>query len=69
MKSARRRFGVAALFLLIAATVAWSRCAPGAAPAGQPHLVTMDAAALDGLRSDFNRHVEETRLILLLSPT
>jgi len=29
----------------------------------------MDAAALDGLRSDFNRHVEETRLILLLSPT
>ena len=55
MKNTRRTFGVAGLVVLIAA-VAWNyRLAPGEAPAGQPALVTIDAASLEGLRADFNR--------------
>jgi hypothetical protein len=69
MKKARRRIGVAGLVVLIGAAVAWYRFAPGEAPAGQPPLVTLDAAALDGLRADFNRHFNQTRVIVLLSPT
>jgi hypothetical protein len=69
MKHTRRTFGVAGLVVLIAAVAAWYRLAPGEAPAGQPTLVTIDAAALEGLRADFNRHANETRLIVLLSPT
>jgi hypothetical protein len=69
MKNTRRTFGVAGLVVLIAAVAAWYRFAPGEAPAGQPALVTIDAAALEGLRGDFNRHANETRLIVLLSPT
>jgi hypothetical protein len=69
MKNTRRTFGVAGLVVLIAAVVAWYRFAPSEAPAGQPALVTIDAGALEGLRADFNRHANETRLIILLSPT
>jgi hypothetical protein len=57
------------LVVLIAAVVGWYRFAPGDAPAGQPPLVTMDAAALEGLKADFNWHSNETRVIVLLSPT
>jgi hypothetical protein len=69
MKNARRTFGVAGLVLLMAAAVAWYRLAPGEAPVGQPPLVTIDRAAIEDLRADFNRYANETRLILLLSPT
>jgi hypothetical protein len=69
MKNARRKLGVAGLVLVSAAVIAWYRFAPGEAPAGQPPLVTIDAAALEGLRTDFNRHANETRVIVLLSPT
>ena len=69
MKNARRTFGVAGLVVLIAAALAWYRFAPGEAPAGQPSLVTIDAAALEALRAEFNRNANETRVIVLLSPT
>jgi hypothetical protein len=69
MKNTRRTFGVAGLVVLIAAALAWYRFAPGEAPPGQPSLVTVDAAALEGLRTEFNRTANETRLIVLLSPT
>jgi hypothetical protein len=69
MSNARRRFGVAGLVVLIATAVAWYRFAPGEAPVGQPPLVTIDAAAVEGLRADFNRYANETRVIVLLSPT
>jgi hypothetical protein len=69
MKNARRTFGVAGLIILIAAAVAWYRFAPGEAPVGQPPLVTIDASALESLRADFNRYSNETRVIVLLSPT
>ena len=69
MKNGRRTFGVAGLVVLLAAMVAWSRLAPGEAPVGQSRLVTIDAAALESLRADFNRYANETRVIVLLSPT
>ncbi len=69
MENARRTFGVAGLVVLLLAAVAWYRFAPGEAPAGQPPLVTIDPQALEGLKADFNRHSNKTRLILLLSPT
>lgn len=69
MKNVRRSFGVAGLAVLLVAAVAWYRFAPGEAPAGQPPLVTIDAEPLEGLRADFNRHGNETRLVILLSPT
>ena len=69
MKNARRTFGVAGLVILIAAAVGWYRFAPGETPAGQTPLVTLDTEALAGLKADFNRHANETRLIVLLSPT
>ena len=69
MKNARRTFGIAGLVVLIAAAVAWYRLAPGEAPGGQPPLVTVDAAALESLRADFNGDANETRVIVLLAPT
>ena len=69
MKNARRTFSVAGLVVLIAAAVAWYRFAPGEAPPGQPPLVTIDATALEELRVEFNRNANETRVIVLLSPT
>jgi hypothetical protein len=69
MKNARRTFGVAGLVVLIAAVVAWYRFAPGEAPPGQPPLVTIDAATLEGLRTEFNGNANESRLIVLLSST
>ena len=69
MKNTRRTFGAVGLIALIATAVVWYRLAPGEAPVGQPPLVTIDAAALEGLRTDFNRYSNETRVIVLLSPT
>ena len=66
MKTSRRTFGVAGLVVLIVAAVAWYRFAPGEAPPGQPPLVTIDGIALEGLRAEFNRTANETRLIVLL---
>lgn len=68
-QNTRLTFSVAGLVVLIAAVVAWYRFAPGEAPPGQPPLVTIDAGTLEGLRADFNRNANETRLIVLLSPT
>jgi hypothetical protein len=68
MKNARRTFGVAGLVVLIAAA-AWYRLAPGETPVGQSPLVTIDAAALERVTADFNRYPNETRVIVLLSPT
>ena len=66
---ARWILGVAALVAVGAAAAAWYRLAPREAPPGQPPLVTMDAAALETLKADFNRSANEVRVIVLLSPT
>ena len=69
MKNARRKFGIAGLVVLLAAVAAWYRFAPGDVPAGQPALVSIDAGTLEGLKAEFNRNADATRLIVVLSPT
>jgi hypothetical protein len=63
-----RTFLVAVLGVLLGA-FAWYRWAERHTPAGQPPLVTLDAAALDTLRSEFNAHADKVRIVVLLSPT
>jgi hypothetical protein len=69
MNNARRTFSIAGLVVLLAAVAVWYRLAPGEAPAGQPPLVTIDSGTLEGLKTEFNRNADATRLIVLLSPT
>ena len=69
MNNARRTFSIAGLVVLLAAVAAWYRLAPGEAPAGQPPLVTIDSGTLEGLKAEFNRNADATRLIVVLSPT
>lgn len=69
MKIRRRTFGLLALVIVLATAFVWYRFTPGEPPAGQPALVTLDATSLQTLRSDFNRDVNQYRVIVLLSPT
>ena len=69
MNNARRTFSIAGLVVLLAAVAAWYRLAPGEAPGGQPPLLMIDSGTLEGLKAEFNRNANETRLIVLLSPT
>jgi uncharacterized membrane protein len=69
MNNARRTFSIAGLVVLLAAVAVWYRLAPGEAPAGQPPLVTIDSGTLEGLKTEFNRNADATRLIVVLSPT
>ena len=44
-------------------------CGPGATPTGQSPMVTLNEQSLQTLRQDFNASADQTRVILLLSPT
>jgi len=72
--SLRRVFVAAAVALLSLAAIAgagflWFKNAPRRTPAGQPALSRLDAATLPAFRDAFNAQSDETRLIVLLSPT
>jgi uncharacterized membrane protein len=72
--SLRRVLVVAALALLSIAAIAgaglvWLTQAPRRTPVGQPALSRLDAPTLPAFRDAFNQATEETRVILLLSPT
>jgi hypothetical protein len=69
MKNRRRTFGLLALLIILAAAFVWYRFTPGDAPPGQPALATVDTTSLQTLRADFNRDMNQARLIVLLSPT
>jgi hypothetical protein len=49
--------------------LAWVRFATHETPAGQLALATLDAGSIATLKGDFNRAADETRIIVLLSPT
>lgn len=66
--SRKRLVIVAAIAVVLASLAAW-RFAPSDVPTGQPPLATLDAASLEGLRADFNRHADHVRVVVLLSPT
>lgn len=59
---------VAAILVLLA-SAAWMRYGGRRMPAGQPVLAELNASTLDTLRADFNDAADQTRIILLLSPT
>jgi len=60
-----RRWWFGVPVLLVGAGL-WYNLAESRAPQGQPPLTVMDLSAL---RNQFNGSVNETRVILLLSPT
>ena len=61
-----RRRWLWAVPALIVAVALWYNFAGSRTPAGQPPLAAMDLAAL---KADFNRAADQTRVIVLLSPT
>jgi hypothetical protein len=70
----RRVFFTLTVALLAIATIAgagfvWLKHSPRRTPAGQPALSRLDAATLPAFRDAFNAHADETRVIVLLSPT
>jgi hypothetical protein len=67
----KRRLLIPLLVVLaaIAGMFAWVQFATHDTPAGQPPLAALDAGSLGTLKADFNRAVDETRMIVLLSPT
>jgi hypothetical protein len=69
-----KRTSVALVIVLVTATmiVVLGRMyftSTGHTPADQPALVEMNGAAVEALRTDFNRASASLRVILLLSPT
>ena len=58
--------GVVGAAVLIGAWVAWG---PSHAPAGQPPLVSLDAANFTQLQKVFNDDAGKIRVVALLSPT
>ena len=56
--------------LVVAAVVAVSgACGPGTAPVGQPPMAVITRDSVESLREAFNHTSDQTRVILLLSPT
>lgn len=62
---ARRYF----LIMLLATMVATLACGPGTAPAGQPAMALLTSDRLESFRDAFNQASDQTRIVLLLSPT
>lgn len=54
---------------VLAATLFWFFFGTHSTPAGQPPLFEISASALDQFKSEFNQASDETRVVLLLSPT
>ena len=59
---------VSLLILIVVATCAWIMLARDRPPA-EPQLTEIRHDSLDDFRADFNRSSNQTRVILLLSPT
>ncbi len=63
-----RKRAIAAVLLIVLGAGAWYFAQPHV-PAGQPPLVTLDAASLATFREAFNRDADHVRVIILQSPT
>jgi hypothetical protein len=69
MKNPRRTLGILAVFVVLVLSAAWFLLGPGETPPGQPPLFALNSESLQSLRADFNRDVDQPRVIVLLSPT
>jgi hypothetical protein len=65
----RRRLVILLVVVLIAGAWAWTRFGSHDVPAGQPPLAYLGPASLATLKAGFNRAADQTRVIVLLSPT
>ena len=65
----RRKLILLLVVVSIVGALAWMRFATHDAPAGQRPLASLDLASLVTLKAEFNRAANETRIIVLLSPT
>ena len=66
MKKRTVAIGIAVLVIVAALVYALAGHRP---PAGQPPLADLTATGLPAFQEEFNRHADEVRVILLLSPT
>lgn len=57
------------LLALLVPVLGVGACGPGAAPGGQPPMVVMTEQAMETVRQQFNQAADQTRVVLLLSPT
>jgi hypothetical protein len=69
MTIGRRKWIGLAIVAMVLAAAAYRYFGTHNVPAGQPALVTLDAASFETLRADFNRSAGQTRIVILLSPT
>lgn len=65
----KRRALLAAVAVVVILGGLWYAFAGHRQPAGQAPLADLTATTLPTLQEDFNRHADEVRVILLLSPT
>jgi hypothetical protein len=65
----RRALLAAVAVLVVILAGLWYAFAGHRQPAGQVPLADLTATTLPTLQEDFNRHADEVRVILLLSPT
>ena len=65
----RYRSHVVGLGALLITALSINACGPGTPPAGQPAMVVLTAQTLEMVRQEFNRAADQTRVVLLLSPT
>jgi hypothetical protein len=68
MTSLAKRRAIVAVLLVLFCGVAWYASRPHV-PTGQPPLVTLEAASMADLRTQFNQDVDHVRIIILPSPT
>lgn len=63
------KLGLVVMVGAVALAALWYQFSGQYTAAGQPPLAELNQGSLDQLRADFNAAVDETRMIVLLSPT
>jgi predicted negative regulator of RcsB-dependent stress response len=64
-----RSLVIVVLLAALLGAFGWYRWSERQVPAGQAPLATLGAASLDTLRTEFNAHADQVRIVVLLSPT
>lgn len=65
----RGRLLIASVLLLLLGGAVWNQFAVHRVPAGQAPLAMLDQASFETFAEQFNLMADQTRVVLLLSPT